>query len=114
MAFHTIRLRAPWKRRREGDRDLWQRAFGRPTNLSEDETVRLVVHCESAGTLVVLNDVVLGTAGSSEGRDVFDVTGRLEVRNKLALSMLHDEHVDTESRRPPADVWLEIEPRGNA
>ncbi|NLS96811.1 MAG: hypothetical protein GXX96_32145 [Planctomycetaceae bacterium] len=109
MAVHTIRLRAPWNRRREDDRDLWQRAFGRPTNLSEDETVRLVLHCESAGTLVVLNDVVLGTAGSGNERDAFDVTERLEVRNKLTLSMLHDEHVDRESCRPPADVWLEIE-----
>lgn len=109
MAVHSIRLRAPWKRRCEGDRDLWQRAFGRPTNLSNEETVRLVLHCKSAGTLVVLNNTVLGTTGSGEECDAFDVTGRLDVRNTLTLSMLHNEHVDRESRQPPADVWLEIE-----
>lgn len=114
MAVHTIRLRAPWKRRRENNRDLWQRAFGRPTNLSKEDTVCLVLRCESAGTLVIINDAVLGTTGSGNDRDAFDVTERLDVRNTLTLNMTPDRSDGTDARQPPADVWLEIESRPNA
>ncbi len=108
MAIHTIRLRAPWQRRRRDDCDLWQRSFGRPTNLSAEETVRLVLRCESASALVTLNDGPLGSAGAGDESAVFDVTGRLEVRNVLALSMAAGEDVEADRREPPVDVRLEI------
>jgi hypothetical protein len=112
MAIHTIRLRAPWQRQRQEDRDFWQRSFGRPTNLSDDETVRLVLRCQSAGALVTLNGEVLGSAGAGDEAAAFNVTGRLEVRNMLTLSMAANEPVDIDRREPPVDVWLEIVSEG--
>lgn len=108
MAIHTIRLRAPWTLQRRDDCDLWQRSFGRPSNLSEEETLRLVLRCESAGALVTLNGKTLGSAEAGDESTAFDVTGRLEVRNMLTLSVAAAEPLDTDLREPPVDVWLEI------
>ncbi len=108
MAVHTIRLRAPWKREREEDRDLWRRVFGRPTNLSEQETVCLVLRSESVGAVAILNDKVLGSAPA-----VYDVTNALDVRNTLVLSIVRAGEME-EDREPPFDVRLEIELRENA
>lgn len=103
MAIHTIRLRAPWKLARTGDRDLWQRAFGRPTNLSGQETVRLVVRSVTAEALAALNGKVLGPVPAA-----YDVTGALEPRNTLAITMSRGSEAEKESREPPFDVWIEI------
>ncbi len=107
MAIHTIRLRAPWNLQRRDDCDLWLRSFGRPSNLSEEESLRLVLRCESASALVTLNDEMLGSAGAGD-ESAFDVTGRLEVRNVLVLSMETGGPPGADRREPPVDVRLEI------
>ena len=104
MAVHTIRLRAPWKLEREGDRHVWRRVFGRPTNLSEQETVRLVLRSKSAHAIAILNGEVLGNAPA-----VYEVTDALEVRNKISLSVEGSGEIQGEGREPPFDVSLEIE-----
>ena len=103
MAIHTIRLRAPWKREREEDRLVWRRAFGCPTNLSEQETVDLVLRSDSATALAMLNGNLLGPAPA-----VYDVTTSLKTRNTLTLSILRADETEEEGREPPFDVRLEI------
>lgn len=104
MAIHTIRLRAPWKWEREGDRCIWHRVFGRPTNLSQGETVRLVLRAESSRAVAVLNGNVLGDAPA-----IYEVTDALEVRNRLLLRMEESGEIEEAGREPPFEVWLEIE-----
>jgi hypothetical protein len=104
MAIHTIRLRAPWKWEREGDRDVWHRVLGRPTNLSEGETVRLVLRSESSRGVAVLNGNELGDVPA-----VYEVTNALEVRNRLSLRIEEPGEIEEAGREPPFEVWLEIE-----
>ena len=104
MAVHRIRLRAPWKRERENDRDVWRRVFGCPSNLSSREKVRLVLRSESARATVLLNGEALGSAPA-----VFEVTASLEFRNRLTLTMEGCGEIEGEGREPPFDVSLEIE-----
>lgn len=103
MAIHTIRLRAPWKLKRQGERELWQRDFGCPSNLSEHETVRLVLQSESAEATVILNGRILGTAPA-----VYDITGALDQRNTLTLNIAALEKAARDQREPPFEVGLEI------
>lgn len=103
MALHTIRLRAPWKRWQEGECSHWERPFGRPTNLSEDEVVRLVLRSDEARAVAVLNGKVLGNAPG-----VYDVTGRLARRNTIVLRMEGDDRIGCSGAEPPLDVRLEI------
>lgn len=103
MEVHTIRLRAPWKWERKSDICVWSRVFGCPTNLTEHETVRLVLRSESARASVTLNRVALGEAPAS-----FDVTRMLRARNKVVLSMDQLAEVETGGREPPFEVTLEV------
>lgn len=103
MQVHTIRLRAPWKWEQKGDTWVWSRVFGCPGNLSERETVWLVLQSESARAGVSLNGVELGEAPRR-----FDVTGRLRSRNKIVLEVEQSGEVDVGDREPPFDVALEI------
>ncbi len=104
MEIHTIRLRAPWKWEREHDRCIWHRVFGRPTNVSEGETVRLAMRAKSSGAVAVLNGNELGDVPA-----VYDVTDALEVRNRLSLRMEESGEIEDLGREPPFDVWLEIQ-----
>ena len=112
MAIHTIRLRAPWERKRQEDEEVWRRAFGRPTNLSERETVRLVLESESGEVIAELNGRVLEPVGSSGEPTRYDVTGMLGPRNLLTLRMPAEEAFDENRRGLPVGVWLEIESKG--
>lgn len=104
MAIHTIRLRAPWKWKREGDRYVWHRVFRRPTNLSRGEIVRLVMRAGSSRAVAVLNGNVLGDAPA-----IYEVTDALDVRNRLSLTMEESGEIEEPGREPPFEVWLEIE-----
>ncbi len=108
MAVHTIRLRAPWKWEREDDRQAWRRAFGRPSNLTERETVRLVLQSESASAQATLNGKVLGPAPAA-----YDVTDAIGQRNTLTLSMACTGQAEG-GRAPPFDVRLEIDSEADA
>ncbi|MHB8897404.1 MAG: hypothetical protein ACYC6Y_01515 [Thermoguttaceae bacterium] len=101
MAVHTIRLRAPWKGQRRDDCDLWERSFGRPTNLLH-ETVRLVVQSESARGQASLNDRVLGPVPGA-----YEVTELLKPRNLLVLAVASSDLLQDLSE-PPFEVRLEI------
>ncbi len=103
MGIHTIRLRAPWRLERQEHWLLWRRAFGRPTNLSNQQFVRLVVQSETAEAIVMLNDRTLGPAPAA-----YDVTSALEARNLLVLSIASGEASDEAGGAPPFDVRLEI------
>jgi len=103
MTVHTIRLRAPWKRGRENDRNVWHRVFGCPSNLSTEETVRLVCHSELATGTAVLNGETLGSVPAG-----FEVTGKLGFRNRLVLRLDSSGEVEEGDREPPFDVSLEI------
>ena len=103
MQVHTIRLRAPWKWEKKGDTCVWSRVFGRPTNLSERETVWLVLQSESARAGVNLNRVELGEA---PGR--FDVTAMLRSRNKIVLEVEQSGEADVGDQELPFDAALEI------
>jgi hypothetical protein len=108
---HRIRLRGPWEVRAiaprvPGDfpptrmtipcalrgggwtgyagRVSFYRRFGRPSNLSADESVWLVFEAVAGETDVTLNDVHLGTVG---GTGAFDVTSRLADRNGLTVTV---------------------------
>ena len=104
MAIHTIRLRAPWQRKRENDHDVWHRVFGCPSNLSPQETVRLVLRSETVRAMAVLNGEVLGKVPAD-----FNVTGSLAFRNRITLTLESTVEADEEDREPPFSVWLEIE-----
>ncbi len=103
MALHTIRLRAPWKCWQEDACIHWERPFGCPTNLSEDEVVRLVLRSDGTRAVAVLNGEVLGNAPG-----VYDVTGRLARRNTIVLRMEGDERIGGSGAEPPLDVRLVI------
>ena len=103
MKLHTIRLRAPWKHRQEGECSHWERSFGRPTNLSKNEVVRLVVQSEGLQAEAVLNGEILGMAPA-----VYDVTGRLVQRNTVVLRIEGPGEIDPSEKEPPFDVRLEI------
>lgn len=109
MGIHTIRLRAPWRWERQDDCDLWRRVFRRPSNLSEQETVRLVFCSESSKAVAMLNDRILGPAPA-----VYEVTNSLEVRNTLTLRVPGAVENGDQGREPPFEVRLEIESRENA
>jgi len=58
------------------------RRFGRPSNLSEHESVWLVFERVAGRGTVILNDTLLGELEESGS---FDVNGRLNKRNQLEL-----------------------------
>ncbi len=104
--MHTIRLRAPWRLQRQGEAEVWQRAFGCPTNVSQQEVVRLVLYSERAQAAATLNGQVLGLAPA-----VYNVTHLLKPRNLLVLSVLRQEASQSTGGVPPFDVRLEIDSR---
>jgi hypothetical protein len=81
--------------------------FGRPTNLTDQEAVRLVLRSVSAAAVVILNDKILGPAPA-----IYDVTSALELRNVLTLSLVEGGESEETGREPPFDVRLEIESQG--
>ena len=78
---HAIRLTAAWERSGSGQ---WQRSFGRPSGLSPDHRVFLIVAGATEVPTLLLNGTPLGAANDGDaGRHVWDVTGRLTHRNTL-------------------------------
>ena len=103
-SLHRIRLRRPWACQILDDRVCWTRRFGRPTGVSADERLWLVVEGFPADTRAVLN-------GESILADAIDVTGRLHARNELRLETpLAPLTATGADDDPPGRVSLEIRP----
>jgi hypothetical protein len=122
---HRIRLHGPWEVRPDGDapagrmtvpgtlrdggwagfagRVSFYRRFGRPSNLSADETVWLVFENVVGPGQVRLNGEWLG---SLAGAGSFDVTRRTRERNELEVII---EATD-DGGGIVGSVWLEIRP----
>jgi beta-galactosidase/beta-glucuronidase len=113
--MHRIRLIGPWEYEWLGDaavnapsgqvrmprdwRELFGdaygtarfvRRFGRPTNLDENERVRLVFDGIGGAAVVQLNGVELGRVNLANRRAAFDITRRLHARNELAVTLTVD------------------------
>jgi hypothetical protein len=85
--FPPMRMPVPCSLRDGGwpgfaGRVSFYRRFGRPSNLSSEESVWLVFECVAGKSAVTLNDLPLGEL---EGSGSFEVTGRLEERNRLQV-----------------------------
>lgn len=78
---HAIRLTAAWER---SERGHWQRSFGRPSGLTAEHRVLLIVAGATELPRLLLNGMPLGVADEGDPRrHVWDVTGRLAHRNTL-------------------------------
>ncbi|WP_254511661.1 hypothetical protein [Anatilimnocola floriformis] len=62
------------------------RHFGLPTNLSQ-ERVSLVIESVHARATIELNDQSLGLQLAAEGSRRYEVTGRLQLRNALRITL---------------------------
>ena len=84
--MHTIRLRDPWQNQpAESGGTRWTRAFHRPTGISEQEKVWLVI---SDSTVPVwLGDQLLTADGIGQGGR-YDITTLLVDYNRLAIEVL--------------------------
>jgi hypothetical protein len=101
---HRIRLRRPWVCQILDDRVCWTRRFGRPTGVSANERVWLVLEGFPADTRAVLN-------GESIPANAIDVTARLHARNELKLETpLAPPGPTAADDDPPGRVSLEIRP----
>ena len=133
MPDHQIRLRGPWHASATATSDLGERrvatvhmdraaetladflpdgfvgqvrlerAFHRPSGLSERSRVRLSIAGNLSGTLGV-NDHALGSI--APGANTFDLTPILEAHNRIQLDVLIDARGTT--RQPKWDMRLEI------
>jgi hypothetical protein len=100
MPPHTIRLRDPWQHQRAPAGGVrWSRSFRWPTELSERETVWLVISDRSAE--VELNGQIL-SAGHRAQAGRYDISERLSARNRLVVE------VPRASEIRDFDVVLEI------
>ena len=66
---------------------VWTRRFGRPTGLSDRERVDLVISDLHEDVMIWLNEVRIESAAQDEVNTRFDVTNRLQVRNRIALGV---------------------------
>ena len=101
LTTHTIRLRDPWHHEPTvaGGR-RWMRAFHRPTGISDQDQVWLVVSGPVA--TVWLGDQILTPVAEGEGSR-FEITARLENHNRLILE------VPLSTPQRPFEVCLEID-----
>ena len=101
---HRMRLREPWLRVVCGETLEFQRAFHRPTNLDANERVFVVIQQPTVAAMVTLGQQLLGEL--LPGSDAaFDVTERLEDRNRLAVVV---KDTTDESALPFLEVAIEI------
>lgn len=77
---------------------VWTRSFGRPTNLGERERIELVISDLRADVIVELNEVPLRPNLRADTSTRFELTSRLEVRNRLVL---HVRGSTPDDRREP-------------
>ncbi len=81
---HSINLAAAWEP--QDGTGIWRRNFGRPSGVGPGDRVRLVV--ESPGdAAIAVNGSPLPALRSGQARWSHDVTGLLEERNVLALTI---------------------------
>ncbi|MEO2049197.1 MAG: hypothetical protein ABGX16_21775 [Pirellulales bacterium] len=101
--MHTIRLRDPWQHQpAKSGGTRWTRTFHRPTGISKQEKVWLVI---SDSTVPVwLGDQLLTADGIGQGGR-YDITTLLANFNRLAIEVL--EATDQRS----FEVCLEISER---
>ena len=105
--MHRIYLRKPWSREQLEGTAIWRRRFGRPTGVGPHEQVWIVVEGRPGDALVALNGQPLGrTGGACAAR--WDVTGRLQSRNELAIHVESAEAGVAPAHEPPAEICLEI------
>jgi len=81
-------------------RVCYRRYFHRPTGLSEDDRVWLVIEGVDAHGSVALNDQTLGVVESYALFAEFDVTSRLSTRNELVLTVALEADEPSSSSRP--------------
>lgn len=84
---------------------LFTRAFHRPTGLTADEEVWLVVTGLSARGDISLNGEFLGVVSPEDLTTGFDITSRLNLRNELELRLFAHGVFADENERP---VWDSI------
>ena len=65
----------------------WTRGFGRPTNLQEAEQVELVISPLRTDVSVRLNEIELTADPRNATNARFNVTNRLDDRNRLVLEV---------------------------
>lgn len=92
----TVRLPASW-RELFGDvagRARFERRFNRPTGLSTAHRVSIVLEEVAGRVQVALNGEALSAASDPRGRQVFDVTPRLQPHNQLMVELEFDPAVN--------------------
>ncbi len=65
----------------------YTRWFGRPTNLSPEERVSIVIALVDWRATVVLNGEMLGSQTLSDGERKYDITRLLKPRNELQIAV---------------------------
>ena len=103
--IHSIRLRDPWERCREGSGVVWRRAFHRPTGVEEGERIFLVASGLPDGARVLLNDVPLEPHAGQAGN--FDVTSLVAEASRLEIQIA-DVDDSSALEKFPYDVRLGI------
>ena len=98
-SVHRIHLRRPWQSETRSGRVRWSRRFGRPSGMSADERVWLVLE-DVPAEWVSLNGQVLPA-----GERAVDVTALLQPRNELVLET---PAAGPAADAPPGLVALEI------
>lgn len=86
----TVKLPVDWIiffRERHYDSMKWTRGFGRPTNLQEAEQVELVISPLRTDVSVRLNEIELTADPRNATNARFNVTNRLDARNRLVLEV---------------------------
>lgn len=81
---HSINLAAAWEP--QDGTGIWRRNFGRPSGVGPGDRVRLVVEAPGDAAIAV-NGSPLPALRSGQARWSHDVTGLLEERNVLALTI---------------------------
>ena len=107
--MHRIRLRKPWISQRQPGGVTWLRRFGCPTGVGPTDRLWLVIENLSHAGTASLNGALLGALLAAPAAGRFDVTEKLEARNKLCLDL--DSSADDSfltGDDPPAEVFLEI------
>ncbi len=107
----TVKLPVDWSsfcRDRSYDSMVWTRSFGRPTNLGDRERVELVISNLRADVMVELNDVQIESIVQTDANTRFELTNRLEVRNRLAIKVPTPSPESASTAGPFGQVYLEI------
>jgi hypothetical protein len=99
--MHTIRLREPWTVDFQPGRAIYRRHFNRPTGLTTDDVVRLVIEQLLEGSKVTFNSQSLARDGSA-----WVITPWLLPRNTVEVSIASET---LPADRPFGEVRLEID-----